>query len=286
MIVQILGMGSIGTFLAYALSKKGLNVLTYDERRREGHFLYEATINGSPVSMHLINNVPVARCCDFVIVTLKSYDLKDRIFDNLSESNKQVLFLQNGVSTYLAKNGQFNNFHFGTIYGIQAKSEMGIADIRTQNVTVAIIPNQNDSIFKQLETVSLKDCLLLHPIDNSKRIYLEKFIRWIISSIICSKYRMPLGSSLRCIQDRDLDLLIASINSFVCTEFNLEVDSGRIREALFRLPSDLITSATRDHLTGQESELYLEIEFVISKMDQYQLDTTNLRYWSSHLKNV
>jgi hypothetical protein len=97
---------------------------------------------------------------------------------------------------------------------------------------------------------------------------------------------MPLGSSLRCINDRDLDLLITSINSFVRAEFNLEVDTGKIRQALFHLPSDLITSATRDHLTGQDSELYLEIEFVISKLDQYQLDATNLRYWSRLLKNV
>lgn len=284
--VQILGMGGVGTFLAHALSKKGLSVLTYDERRSEKYYHYEAAIDGNTVSMHLSNNVAVSKYCDFVIVALKSYNLKDGILTKLSKSNKQVLFLQNGVSTYLTKHAKFDNFHFGTIFGIQAKCEMGIADIRTQDATLAIIPNKNDSIFKYLEAVNLRDSLMLHPIENSKSIYLEKFIRWVISSIICSNYRLPLGSSLRCINDRDLDLLIHSINSFVFAEFKVEVDTETIRRALSLLPRDLITSATRDHLTGRDSELYSEIEFVISRMDHYQLDTTHLRYWSGLLKNV
>lgn len=279
-------MGGVGTFLAYALTEKGFSVMTYDERRTEKYYYYEATINGNTVAMHLLNNVAIAKSCDFVIVALKSYNLKDSILAKLSKSNKPVLFLQNGVSTYLTKHVKFDNFYFGTVFGLQAKIDMGIAEIRTHDATLAIIPKQNDSIFRYLKRVNLKDSLMLYPMENSKNIYLEKFVRWIISSIICSKYRMPLGSSLRCIDDHDLDSLIASINSFVFAEFNLEVDAERIKQALFLLPSDLITSATRDYLTRRDSELYSEIEFMITKMDQYQLDANNLRYWSGLLKNV
>lgn len=284
--VQILGMGGIGVYLAHALSKSGLSVVTYDERKKEDYYLYKAIIDGDTISMQLLNYLSVAKKCDFIIVALKSYDITDKIFTKLSESKKQVLFVQNGVSVCLRRRSEFGNFHFGTIYGIQAKKEIVIADIKTQNATLAIIPNQNDSILKHLEMVDLADILLLDPTDKSKIIYLEKFTRWLIASLVCSYYRKPLGLSLKSVKDVDLNSLIASIGSFLFAEFNFEVDTQRIRESLFRLPGDLITSATNDYLGGRDSELFSEVKFVISEMERRQLDVTILRYWSRFLQNV
>ena len=116
--IKVLGVGSIGVYLIHALTNINHSVSILDPRFMRNQKTLNAQINGKSWTLNVESFHQISSPDELIIVTLKSYQIDNKILSMLAETKNEVLFLQNGISKYLSRDQEISQFHYGTIFKI------------------------------------------------------------------------------------------------------------------------------------------------------------------------
>jgi ketopantoate reductase len=281
--IKVLGVGSIGVYLIHAFTEGNHSVSVLDPRFMTNQRILDVQINGESRIINVQSFHQITKSDELIVVTLKSYQIDSKIFSMLTESGKEVLFLQNGISRYLSRDREIERIHYGTILGIQAHKVKEATFINTQDCSIALIPGTEKTQIQLLSKSLSGEALHFANWENSERIYFEKFLRWFISSLVTSVQKKNLGDSLAIMSDDDLDMLITVLVEIVSIESQIGISVESIRLALRNLPPDLLTSAARDFFNAKQSEMQVELDYLIDRSRVLKLDSDVLKSWKERL---
>ena len=284
--IRILGMGAIGVYLMHVFTKQSHSTSFFDPRRNHETQLLKAQINGNLIQWQASGSSQVSEDDEIIIVALKSYQISASLKELLIESEKEILYLQNGISQYSTFRSSLNRFHFGTIYGIQANREAGIAVINSSNCRIAAIAGKANERVEDLRRSSISDSLCWDVQEQSREIYYAKFVRWFVSSLICSHHKRSLGPSLASTNASELDSLIMIILKAIQLDSDISFSSDMIKASLSSLPKNLLTSATRDYQHNKQSEMLIELDYLIDILKRNNIQTDILNLWKDRLLSV
>ncbi len=278
--IGIIGAGSIGNYLCHSLGKNEHSITFYDSRRKPIERKIPARINQINTFVDLKYGGELGSQEDIVFVATKSFDVTPKLIDSLVGSKTEVIFLQNGLTTSLKYKTNSNNFHFGTIYGIQSFFDpQSLLNIEVTKCSIAVIPGHNQ---KRLELLSQQQSYnspnLIISSDSSDLVY-SKFARWIIVSVLNIATRSNLGQSLKEIPQLEIRRILDDIKVFLlfAVEYSLDIDS--VIEKIYSLPMNLVTSAYRDSIGRVTNELSGEFRFIISSMEKKGVKMLAISDW-------
>lgn len=284
--IRILGMGAIGVYLMHVFTKQGHATTFFDTRRNQETQLLKAQVNGNSIQWQASGSSQVSGDDEIIITALKSYQINASLMELLIQSEKEILFLQNGISQYSTFRSSLNRFHFGTIYGIQASREAGIAVVNSSHCRIAAIAGKANERVEDLRRASIPDLLCWDVQEQSREIYYAKFVRWFVSSLICSHHRRPLGPSLATTNASELDDLIMIILKAIHLDSDISFSPDLINTSLSSLPKNLLTSATRDYQHNRQSEMLIELDYLIHILRINSIQTDILNLWEDRLLSV
>jgi ketopantoate reductase len=278
--IGIIGSGSIGNYLCYSLGNNGHNVTFYDSRQKLMDRKIPANISKISTFVELKYGGELGSQEDIVFVTTKSFDITPQLIDLLVGSKTEVIFLQNGLVTNLKYKTGSHNFHFGTIYGIQAFFDPhGLLTVEASNCSIAVIPGQNQKHLEQLSEQKLNNSPNLIISKNASDLIYAKFARWIVISALNIVTKSNLGESLKVISQLEIRKLLEDLETILFATVQYSLDINSVIEKIYSLPVDLVTSAYRDSMDGTTNELKEELRFIILFMEKRGVDILAIKEW-------
>ena len=280
--IKILGLGAIGIFLSDILRRNGHEVYSLDLRTKSKNNSFELILNGTVNTLFIKSSSELGSSEDLVIVATKSFSIDSVMIQRLIDSNKEIIFLQNGISLYHSLNHESGNFSFGTIAGIQAFFSYNQVVAETKNCNVMIKTGSNGRLVSTLLHPSNDDCSINIYADFNE-LMLKKFIRWLIASVITCLGGQPLGRTLLIFPFPEIMKGIDEILEFINLEFGTHILNHEIYDSLVALPGNLMTSSFRDYALQGENEMSFELKYVLSSLEDFSLGSATLRKWAAGL---
>ena len=275
--IVIVGSGAIGLYLYNVLNVKGNYIYFYDYRNQDLATQYSILINQKSNFIEILRSTELKPSPDLIIVCTKSFDVNEELIDILIKSNAEIVFIQNGVTLFLKHQGTSENFHFGTISGIQAELIQSKLSVLAENCTLVVKKAKNDKFLKKLKFEMLKNNFNIEIKTDYNKIILEKFIRWLTISSLISFHKLPLGRTLVVTSEKEIRRTIDEITEFIEIEFKVKISADETIKKINSLPIELLTSAYRDFILGRKNEMTIELEKTIISLEFNGRSAKNLK---------
>ncbi len=81
------------------------------------------------------------------------------------------------------------------------------------------------------------------------------------------------------VKSMDLTSAISELAVFLDKKFNINIDQSKILQDLYQLPYELKTSSFFDYKQDIQSELDLELEFIIKYLNESNFECITLKKW-------
>jgi ketopantoate reductase len=214
-----------------------------------------------------------------VIVATKSLHIDDSLIDYLIQINKDILFIQNGMSTMMKLKNKSNKFEFGTIIGIEAKYESEICRISSKKPTLAIRQAISNSSISSLVERSRHPILNKIRICEDQHLFYRKYIRWVVVSILNIIEPKNLIEAQQLMGEQEIDNLIMDINKYVLIISGKKFSKSDILMDISNLPETLKTSSYEDYKKSKKSEIEIEIDLMIQGLASESITSTSLSKW-------
>ena len=266
------------------MKQNGHEIYSLDFRSKIKNDSFEIIVNGEASILDIQSTKNLGSSEDLVIVTTKSFCIDRVMIEKLIQSDKEIIFLQNGISQYNSLHSLSDNFNFGSIAGIQAFLNNDKVIAKTDNCHIMIKVGKNNRLVSTLPQPANSNCVI-NIFDNFNELMLNKFIRWLVVSIITSLAGQPLGRTLRIFPFAEIINGIDEILKFINLEFGTNIRSSDIYNSLVALPSDLKTSSFRDYALKGENEMTHELRYVLDSLEDLALNSSTLRKWEIGLAN-
>jgi hypothetical protein len=88
-----------------------------------------------------------------------------------------------------------------------------------------------------------------------------------------------LGNSLKKISSTELNLAILELATFIEKKFQINVNKSNILKSICDLPKELKTSSYFDFKQGLQSEIAIELEFVVTYLTDCDFKCSVLNKW-------
>ena len=236
-------------------------------------------LNNANNKLQLKTDSKIYQNDDIIIVTTKSFQLNDAILNALLQSGTELIFLQNGLLIKSNLQSRSSKIAIGTVTGIQATMKDGMLTASLHNSKIAIELKDDCKKIKELiQKTKMQNSSFVGSLDSQIMVY-EKFIRWIIVSSLNIFYDSSLGSCLQKVKSMDLTSAISELAVFLDKKFNINIDQSKILQDLYQLPYELKTSSFFDYKQDIQSELDLELEFIINYLTESNFECITLKKW-------
>jgi len=236
-------------------------------------------VNNANNKLQLKTDSKIYQNDDIIIVTTKSFQLNDAILNALLQSGTELIFLQNGLLIKSNLQSRSSKIAIGTVTGIQATMKDGMLTASLHNSKIAIELKDDCKKIKELiQKTKMQNSSFVGSLDSQIMVY-EKFIRWIIVSSLNIFYDSSLGSCLQKVKSMDLTSAISELAVFLDKKFNINIDQSKILQDLYQLPYELKTSSFFDYKQDIQSELDLELEFIINYLTESNFECITLKKW-------
>lgn len=263
-----MGVGSIGSLIALDLSQAGHEVEGIDLRQFNNNRLLKIKIqiNSIESDLKIYSKSKLSSDCDLVIVTTKSYDLIEGVIEYLINSNKETLFLQNGIKILKNNSNKTDNFHFGTVTGVESYSDTKVNTIIPKKCYIPIIFGKSNSKIGELCNEHKLKYVNFSTVNKDHMLIYRKYIRWVMVSIlnIFSEVNLDKG-----IEFAGSQVVMDTLDELCCFVKQIS-DCNLLSEDVFKdiiaLPKELKTSAFRDYKKITKNELKNELEFILTEL--------------------
>jgi len=240
---------------------------------------FQTQVNNVNKNFKLKTNSTIYKHDNVVIVALKSYQLNEVVLNTLLESAAELIFLQNGLFTKSRLQDRSLKVAIGTVTGVQATLKDGMLTASLQNSKIALELKDDCKKIKELiQKTRMQNSVFVGSLESQIIIY-EKFMRWIIASSLNILYDLPLGNCLEKARSVDLILAISELAIYLENKFKINVDQSKILQDIYKLPKELRTSSYFDFKQGFQSELELELEYIIKYLTESNFKCIALNKW-------
>ena len=283
--IAIIGMGAVGTYLAYTLLDSGQKVVSLDYRYTSSELLTSEIHQDQDFS-----SITYERICSLypetklIIVCCKNMNIEHKLINKLIDTGLPTLFIQNGVSKFSQLTLISQEFYFGTLSGIELRHENKVLISVPSNPCLSYYSQRPDliSLFESLSGTTLLFQNASSPYDPLTK----KFPRWFISSALMMISKGPIGVAKSRVPLEEIHEACQEISTYIDLLFGIRINANEIIEEVFRLPESLTTSAFRDYKDNKSNEWAIEWAAAVETLSSKNLSNRTLRIWGDRILNV
>jgi ketopantoate reductase len=275
-IVQILGTGSVGSFLSKELSCESIDISFFDSRPiSRNSDVHAFGFNG--IKYQFPKKSDFCEHADWNFVCIKSYDITDELVEKLSNSNGNSVFIQNGRTIIK----QFNNLEDNSILANFALLDVQISQSalhvrsRSPEILVSARGLTQDTVNKFYELFR-STCIQVKFFEDYNAVLIEKFPRWLLTNLLTISAQEAVGFALKGTDNNDLAVLSDELTRVLSGVLEVQIDSDSLLKQVESLPTELTTSSYRDYLAGNQCEFVLEMQQLVENAHRNRISCPSL----------
>jgi ketopantoate reductase len=281
-----MGLGSIGSLIALDLSQAGHEVEGFDLRQSNNERLLKIKIHVNSIESHLKINTKskLSSNSDLVIVATKSYDLIEGVIEYLINSNRETLFVQNGVKMLIDNSNKTDNFHFGTVTGVESYSDTKVNIIIPKKCYIPIISGKFNDKISELCNERMLRYVNFSTVNKDHMVFYRKYIRWVMVSILNIFREEHLDKVIEFAGTQVVMETLDELCGFVKQISDCNLSSEDVFNDIVALPKELKTSAFRDYKKNTKSELKSELDLIVTELKRVGSKHDLIAKWKEIIK--